>query len=244
MSSGIYEIVNAINGKRYVGQATNIAKRAYEHWRRLSHGVHPNSALQAAVRKYSLLAFSWRVLEVVPLEGLSAASARELLTKCEQKHFDLTPEGKSYQLAPSAGSTIGTKRSPQVKARLSAIKSTPSERQRVSRQHSGKVVSAETLAKMSKANIGKTISIECREKISRSTKGRTFSPEHKAKIEAALRSDLVRAKISAGVRRGLTTESRSKAQLGRKHSPATRAKMAASALKREQVKRDRRALAL
>lgn len=241
MTAGIYEIVNAINGKRYVGQATRIEKRLYEHWRRLHLGSHPNVALQQAVNKYGLLAFYWRALEIVPLAGLNADEARRRLTEAEQRHFDQTPPGKSYQLAPAAGSTIGTKRSFEVRALLSALKSTAGERARVSRQHRGKLVSEETRKRMSAANQGKTIDEEVRRKISESLKGRVFSPDHRVKILLALRSDEIRAKISAGVRRGLTAEARAKAQLGRKHSAETRAKMAESARRREQLKRERRA---
>ena len=44
--SGIYEILNTVNGKRYIGSAVNLAKRWKEHRTGLNRKDHANQILQ------------------------------------------------------------------------------------------------------------------------------------------------------------------------------------------------------
>lgn len=57
--------VCAINGKVYVGSATNVARRKYAHSAMLNGCRHPNSHLQAAWIKYGANAFEFELLEQV-----------------------------------------------------------------------------------------------------------------------------------------------------------------------------------
>lgn len=50
-SSGIYEIVNTINGKRYVGSAVSLKRRWVDHRRDLRAGKHHSRHLQNAWAK-------------------------------------------------------------------------------------------------------------------------------------------------------------------------------------------------
>jgi group I intron endonuclease len=223
VASGIYEIVNTSNGKRYVGQAINLSKRTYEHRRRLTIGCHPNTALQAAFHKYGAQSFEIRILEVVDVVGLTAEAAKLLLTDREQHHIERTPAGMGYQLAPSAGSTLGYRFSSDARMKMSAAKLRPEERARVSAQHKGKKVRPETLEKMRAANLGKFASEEDRRLISSG-----FTDESRKKIAESnarrVHSEETRAKLSAANKRQ-SRDTRSKAQMGRKHSPETRLKM-------------------
>lgn len=64
MTSGIYAIRNAVNGKLYVGQSVNIEKRLRAHRDRLRGGVWSgNIHLVAAWRKYGEDAFRFEILE-------------------------------------------------------------------------------------------------------------------------------------------------------------------------------------
>ena len=93
--SGIYEIVNTITGKRYVGSAVNIRVRRNQHFRRLRKGDHHSTHLQSAWNKYGEAAFQFRLL----LE----CSKDDLLIE-EQKQIDRKSE---YNMTKGAGSCLG-----------------------------------------------------------------------------------------------------------------------------------------
>ena len=61
--SGIYQILNLINGKRYIGQASNIAKRIYEHKRKRN-----NSHLYKAIKKMDGEILKYQFLKKSPLK--------------------------------------------------------------------------------------------------------------------------------------------------------------------------------
>lgn len=63
---GIYQILNLVTGKRYVGQAQNISTRIYEH-RRRRNGIscYPETLLYKSIEKYGWKNFQFSVLEKV-----------------------------------------------------------------------------------------------------------------------------------------------------------------------------------
>lgn len=64
---GIYIITNIINGKRYIGQSTDIKRRFYEH-RCISH--ESNIHLKRALNKYGKENFKYEILELCAEEEL------------------------------------------------------------------------------------------------------------------------------------------------------------------------------
>ena len=52
--SGVYKIVNKVNGKYYIGSSSNIIRRWYRHRTDLNRNKHSNQYLQNAVNKYGL----------------------------------------------------------------------------------------------------------------------------------------------------------------------------------------------
>lgn len=78
MKSGIYQIYNPINEKRYIGSSINIARRLKEHRRNLIAQRHHNQHLQNAWNKYGDL------LEFKPLEYCEPDQLLEL----EQQYID------------------------------------------------------------------------------------------------------------------------------------------------------------
>ena len=60
--SGIYEIKNKINGKRYIGSSYNIRSRLKSHFRNLSNNDHHNYRLQNDYNKYGKHVFTSHVI--------------------------------------------------------------------------------------------------------------------------------------------------------------------------------------
>ncbi|MFW6359737.1 MAG: GIY-YIG nuclease family protein [Chroococcales cyanobacterium] len=66
MTTGIYQILNKLNGKSYIGQSRNIEKR----WRQHTQGLEKSNALEsgsyplrAAFLKYGLKQFEFNIVE-------------------------------------------------------------------------------------------------------------------------------------------------------------------------------------
>jgi group I intron endonuclease len=110
-NTGIYEIVNLVNGKRYVGSAKFLSKRRGQHWTRLRNGWHHNRKLQNSWNKHGESNFEFRVL--------LCCRTIDLLF-FEQKAIDvLHPE---LNICPTAGSTLGRLHSEETRAKIAAKK--------------------------------------------------------------------------------------------------------------------------
>lgn len=193
--TGIYEISNAINGKKYIGSAVNFTARWCVHKHRLNKGVHHSSPLQNAWKKYGAEAFEFRALIVCPPEAL---------TLFEQRAIDVLRP--AYNVCVVAGRTTGYKHTEETKARFylrnkavrtpesykaaaakaaKTMRVSPEHKEAIRRAHLGKTVTEETKAKLRAANLGKVRGpmLEGQKvKISLANKGRKPSP---ATLEAA-----------------------------------------------------------
>lgn len=213
--SGIYEIVNLRNGKRYVGSAISIEKRWKEHRRDLLAGRHKNRHLQNAWAKYGEAVFEFRILEIVGETGK--------LVEREQAHLDL---GYDYNISPTAGSPLGVKHTPEMCAHKSQVSrklwQDPAHREKLSAAHAKRVITPEfraavkagiaarieaglpfargvrayvgrplseqTKEKLRQANLGKRHTEEARRKMSESRTGKKYGPrseEARAKMREA-----------------------------------------------------------
>lgn len=171
--SGIYEIVNKVNGKRYVGSAVNLGQRWRQHRCELGKGRH-NPHLQNAWRKHGELAFSFWVLEFV--------DDRSSLLQREQHYIDsLCPE---YNCAVVAGSNFGVKFGEEVRRKMAAASSATwardGYREKMSAAQRGKSLSEDHRANISAANTGRKKSPEALETARRILAERNKSPEHRA----------------------------------------------------------------
>lgn len=136
MKSGIYEIRNTANGKRYIGSAASLRGRKATHLSYLRRGIHHNTHLQRAWNQYGEPSFTFTTL---------LYCAKDSLLMYEQLLIDaMEPE---YNLSPTAGSTLGVRWSPEAKERNAA---------RPNDHFKGRKHSAETLARMSAAKRGNT----------------------------------------------------------------------------------------
>jgi group I intron endonuclease len=151
-ASGIYQIRNLVNGKRYIGSAKRFSKRWSVHLSNLRRGVHHSPALQSAWIKYGEGSFAFEVLLVCGFSELIAN---------EQRFFDTC--APQYNIRTVAGSSAGAVTSDKTKALLSAAMT-------------GRKRSAETRQRMSVSQKNRktwpTPSVETRAKISASLKGR------------------------------------------------------------------------
>ena len=203
MTSGIYEILNTVNGKRYIGSAVRFNKRWNLHRAHLRSGKHHSPHLQRAWDKYGAKAFTFRVL-------LVCAPTKEQMNLYEQLCLDeYKPE---YNIALTAGSRLGMKNSPEATAKQAAAlrggKHTPEHCWKTGAAWRGKNVPLETKIKISKALKGKkkpprtaahsaNISVAKKGKrmpprtaahkanLSKTRTGMIFTPEHIANIRAA-----------------------------------------------------------
>ena len=177
MKSGIYAILNIVNGKVYVGQAFNFQKRWKNHRIALQFDKHHNRYLQAAYDKNGQFAFIYVVLEYCEAEILTE---REQFWMDELKSAD---REFGYNLSPVAGrSTLGVVHTDEVKQAWSVQRKgkTRSEEAKaaikagwVKRKANGPV-SEETKLKLSISHMDKKPSEETRAKMSVSKIGNTF----------------------------------------------------------------------
>ena len=148
MKSGIYSITCLVNGKRYIGSAVNFNARWSTHKCALIKGRHHSIHLQRAWDKHGGDNFRFSVLEYCE---------PELLIETEQRYLDEHRPygGAGYNIAPTAGSTLGAKRT------------------------------REQIEKTASKNRGRKLSAEHRRKIGEASRGRIHSQETKAKMSAA-----------------------------------------------------------
>ena len=104
MKSGIYLIINLINGMLYVGSAVNLNRRWIEHKAALNNDRHCNIHLQRAWVKYGGDAFQFTIVEMV--EDVSKLIEIEQLwinaSNCCDREI-------GYNLCSVAGSQLGFK---------------------------------------------------------------------------------------------------------------------------------------
>lgn len=235
--SGVYQILNTVNNKCYVGSASNLRKRKNDHLCALRRGLHYNKRLQRSWNKHGENSFDFVVIEFVD-------DKNELL-KREQfwiDTLDATNMAHGYNNSPTAGSNLGWKATEEMRARNSAAhigkKPTPqarekmsiAQRKRISRPHT-----EETKAKISAARKLRETSDETRVKLSAAKKGKKFSPEHRA----ALSASRIGITLSEESRRKI-----SETKKGAKASEETREKLSAAMVLRNEKARQQRAAQL
>ncbi len=90
----VYQIVNSVNNKIYIGETTRGELRWREHLKALRGNYHPNHKLQADFDKFGEEVFSWSIIEEYPKD-------KDILQLEEIKAIDkLLKEGKElYNLA-------------------------------------------------------------------------------------------------------------------------------------------------
>lgn len=196
MKSGIYRILNCLNGHCYIGSSVNIVRRWKGHLKGLQLGKHGNQRLQRAFDKYGEENFVFEVIE----------ETEDLIAR-EQFYLDTShPE---YNISPTARNCAGTIHSEENRQRMSAAQSnrSPDTRARISAAHKGKHHSPETRQKLSAINKGKPSTLKGRLHTSdaqlRADEDRRIEVQNDAQLRGnesrrgAVRSEETRQKMSA-----------------------------------------------
>jgi hypothetical protein len=89
--TGIYAIRNKITGERYVGKATDVAKRWREHRDELARGTAHSPELQAAWRQYGTGNFVFEVLEDCAVRLLEEREDFHMREGCAYNHVQPWP---------------------------------------------------------------------------------------------------------------------------------------------------------
>lgn len=168
-SSGVYQIINKVNGHMYFGQASQLATRAQQHEYSLNKNKHANNHLQAAWNEYGSDAFEFTVLGVYPDKTERDAAEQALIPQ----FYGENCYNIMKTVLPVAGTWSHTPE--ETRAKMSAAKKgrklgplTPEHRAKQSAAMKGKKCSPrspEHCAAMSAAKKGKKCSAETRAKI-------------------------------------------------------------------------------
>lgn len=155
MKSGIYKILNKINGKAYVGSAVNLSLRWSRHRSMLNKGNHPNKYLQLSFDKNGLESFEFVIIEYCD---------RSTLLEREQFWIDnlkVCNRQYGYNTRTIAYSNVGLACSEETKIKISV-------------KHKGKLKSSETKAKMSAWQIGRKMSEQAKENMRLAKLGNSY----------------------------------------------------------------------
>ena len=122
--SGIYQIINLINGKTYVGSSVNLKRRVNEYLnplyisRNLKKG---NSKILKALLKYGYINFEFKILEFIEFETSQSKSERRNLLLNKEQYFinEIKPE---YNINQKAGNNLGRVYCEEVRRKMSLAK--------------------------------------------------------------------------------------------------------------------------
>lgn len=147
--SGIYCILNLINGKIYIGSAVYIKQRWRQHKHDLLANKHTNTKLQNSWNKHGKEAFEFIILEYVE---------KEKLISYEQYWINLTEccdDKLGYNINSVAENSLGIKRSIETKAKMSKSKMgrklTEETKTKIGLSSKGRLHTKATILKMIKA---------------------------------------------------------------------------------------------
>jgi group I intron endonuclease len=142
--SGIYCIENLIDGKKYIGQTNDMARRKQEHLSHLKCGTHNNQHLQSAWNIYGKDNFVLYVIEECSLEVIDAREQYYIAT------FQTANENFGYNIEPGGHITkvMSDETRQKISASLKGRSFSDEHREKIGKANSERVVSEETRQKM------------------------------------------------------------------------------------------------
>lgn len=176
--SGIYKIINLINGKIYVGSAVNFKNRFKLHLTRLKNNKHHSPILQNSWNKHGEVNFNFEIIEEC-----------DKLKLIEREQYYIDELKPFYNICKIAGSSLGRVVSDETKEKLrkasTGRKHSDETKEKLSNSHKGLEHSNETKEKLKNINLGKKQTKETIEKRVSKNIGRKNSDETKEKMSKA-----------------------------------------------------------
>lgn len=195
---GVYEILNKVNDKRYIGQSVNIYKRWKQHKNKLNENAHRNSYLQNSWNKYGEENFKFSILCECSIEDLDDNEKKYICkyNTCDRKYgFNIDNGGNSNKtLSEETKEKIRQSRlaenlSAETRKRMSESakkRCTPEWRAKRKELSTNQYVSEETKEKHRVARLGCKHSDETKQKIRKSNmKGHVLCVELGIEFECA-----------------------------------------------------------
>ena len=211
MKIGIYQIINKINGKRYIGSSVDIKKRWTQHRCDLKGKRHSNRHLQRSWNKYGKSNFKFEIVCIC---------SKGNLVDYEQLFIDkLNPE---YNISDRAyrGNGLSGKNHPRYGVHLSNETKRKISRSSKGRKswNEGKKMSAEFCETNRISHIGIYPSKETRRKLSKARSGRNhhmYGKHHSEETKKKI-SEANKGKPSPNKGKTLSKETRRKISISRK----------------------------
>ena len=100
--SGIYRIINKVNGHEYVGSAVDLDGRKRTHLNRLRNNYHHSKILQRAYHKYGEINLSFLLIELCDKDKL-----------IEREQYWIDKLNPIYNISKVAGNTMGVMGNPE-----------------------------------------------------------------------------------------------------------------------------------
>ena len=110
---GIYQIINLINNKKYIGSSIDVNRRKREHYSKLNRNIHSNKYFQNSWNKYGEENFNFEIIECIE-------NKNDLIIR-EQYYinlFDTNNKTKGYNIRPNALNNLGFHHSEKTKQKF------------------------------------------------------------------------------------------------------------------------------
>lgn len=210
--SGVYQIVNLVNGKTYIGSCAEFKRRSTQHRTALKNGRHHNRHLQASWNKHGANAFLFEVVEVVngnkgvrtTREQIYIDQWKEQWEQCynfqrktvtkERSCYTTTPEKTRQRKSEAAKRRMKTPEGRrqilaalaigQTNGFMKGRKHTEETKRKMSLSHQGKSKSEETRRRMSAARKGMTSTFKGKKHTEATKKKMRRNSARKQKVQA------------------------------------------------------------
>ena len=116
MKSGIYKIINKVNGKTYIGKSLDVKERRYSHFYLLRKNKHGNQHLQASFNKYGEKNFEFSIIEFVADNQLNTREIHYINTLKPEYNIMKTIENK-LRMSQSSKDKLSTYQTKKYKSK-------------------------------------------------------------------------------------------------------------------------------